>query len=141
MATVEEWVNSNGPVLCDDTGTPLGQYIMLEGDYINKKRENDLERKVGWLPIDSPSHIENVSLYIAFKYRLLLCGLFYEAICFALPYFVRGFQSFSQCDYLAWGKANLKCFSYLCSIFALVLSISSSSWCLGRAAVCDCGTP
>ena len=28
-------------------------------------------------------------------------------------------------------------------LFALVrfLSVSSSSWCLGRAAVCDCGTP
>ena len=23
----------------------------------------------------------------------------------------------------------------------LVLSVSSSSWCLGRAAICDCGTP
>ena len=23
----------------------------------------------------------------------------------------------------------------------MVLSVSSSSWCLGRAAVCDCGTP
>ena len=34
------------------------------------------------------------------------------------------------------------CFSYVCSICAcLVLSVSSSSWCLGRAAVCDCGTP
>ena len=31
---------------------------------------------------------------------------------------------------------------YVCSIYAcLVLSISSSSWCLGRAAACDCGTP
>ena len=30
----------------------------------------------------------------------------------------------------------------VCSICAcLVLSVSSSSWCLGRAAVCDCGTP
>ena len=30
----------------------------------------------------------------------------------------------------------------LCSICAcLDLSVSSSSWCLGRAAVCDCGTP
>ena len=30
----------------------------------------------------------------------------------------------------------------VCSICAcLILSISSSSWCLGRAAVCDCGTP
>ena len=32
--------------------------------------------------------------------------------------------------------------SYACSICAcLDLSVSSSSWCLGRAAVCDCGTP
>ena len=31
---------------------------------------------------------------------------------------------------------------YVCSICAcLVSSISSSSWCLGRAAVCNCGTP
>ena len=34
------------------------------------------------------------------------------------------------------------CFSNVCSICAcLILSVSSSSWCLGRAAVCDCGTP
>ena len=33
-------------------------------------------------------------------------------------------------------------FSYVCSICAcLVLSVSLSSWCLGRAAVCDCGIP
>ena len=31
---------------------------------------------------------------------------------------------------------------YVCSICAcLDLSVSSFSWCLGRAAVCDCGTP
>ena len=31
---------------------------------------------------------------------------------------------------------------YVCSICAcLVLSVFSSSWCLGRAAVCDCDTP
>ena len=36
----------------------------------------------------------------------------------------------------------LECFSYVCSVCAcLDLSVSSSSWCLGRAAVCDCGTP
>ena len=35
-----------------------------------------------------------------------------------------------------------ECFSYVWSICAcLDLSVSSSSWCLGRAAVCDCGTP
>ena len=33
-------------------------------------------------------------------------------------------------------------FLYVCSICAcLDLSVFSSSWCLGRAAVCDCGTP
>ena len=32
--------------------------------------------------------------------------------------------------------------SYVCSICAcLGFSVSSSSWCLGWAAVCDCGTP
>ena len=39
-------------------------------------------------------------------------------------------------------RANLGAFLYVCSIFAcLVLSVSSSSWCLGKAAACDCGTP
>ena len=34
------------------------------------------------------------------------------------------------------------CFSYIGSICAcLVLSFSSSSWCLGRAGVCDCDIP
>ena len=34
------------------------------------------------------------------------------------------------------------CFSYVCSVCAcLDLSISSSSWGLGGAAVCDCGAP
>ena len=35
-----------------------------------------------------------------------------------------------------------KCFLYVCSVCAcLDLSVSTSSWGLGRAAVCDCGTP
>ena len=34
------------------------------------------------------------------------------------------------------------CFSCVCSVCAcLGLSVSSSSWGLGKAAVCDCGTP
>ena len=38
-------------------------------------------------------------------------------------------------------RANLSA-SNVCSICACSdLSVSSSSWCLGRAAVCDCGTP
>ena len=36
----------------------------------------------------------------------------------------------------------LLAFSYVCLICAcLDLSVSSSYWCLGLAAVCDCGTP
>ena len=36
-------------------------------------------------------------------------------------------------------RANLSAFRTVCSICAcLVLSVSSSSWCLGRAAACDC---
>ena len=40
-------------------------------------------------------------------------------------------------------RANLSAFrKYFCSICAcLDLLVSSSSWCLERAAVCDCGTP
>ena len=38
-------------------------------------------------------------------------------------------------------RTNLGDFRTVCSICAcLDLSVSSSSWCLGRAAVCDCGT-
>ena len=42
-----------------------------------------------------------------------------------------------------FGKGELiLVFSYVCSIcVCLDLSVFSSSWCLGRAAVCDCGTP
>ena len=32
-------------------------------------------------------------------------------------------------------------FIHLFVCACLVLSVSSSSWCLGKAAVCDCGTP
>ena len=40
------------------------------------------------------------------------------------------------------GKREPIRFSYVCSICAcLDLSVSSSSWGLGRAAVCHCGTP
>ena len=75
----------------------------------------------------------------------LLCGLFYEAICF-MSYLV----SFCSCVFSPFSIAITslgeeianQCFSYVCSICAcLDLSVSSSSWCLGRAAVCDCGTP
>ena len=55
------------------------------------------------------------------------------------------FRSFWRCGNLAWGGGGggccFWCFSCVCSVCAcLDLSVSTSSWCLGRAAVCDCGT-
>ena len=39
-------------------------------------------------------------------------------------------------------RANLSAFWYVCSVCTCFdLSVSSSSWGLGRAAVCNCGTP
>ena len=39
-------------------------------------------------------------------------------------------------------RANLSVFSYVCLICACsVSSVSSSSWCLGWTAACDCSTP
>ena len=64
-------------------------------------------------------------------------------LCLTLCYFVLVFFSPSSIAITSLGeeRANLKCFSYVCSICAcLVLSVSSPSWCLGRAAVCDYGT-
>ena len=65
-------------------------------------------------------------------------------LCLTLCYFVLVFFSPFSIAITSLGeeRANLKCFSYICLICAcLVLSLSSSSWLLGRAAVCDCGTP
>ena len=64
-------------------------------------------------------------------------------LCLTLCYFGLGFFSPFSIEITLLGKerANLSVFSYVCSICAcLVLSVSSSSWCLGRAAVCDCGS-
>ena len=38
-------------------------------------------------------------------------------------------------------RANLSTFRTFVRFALLVVSVSSSSWCLGRAAACDCGTP
>ena len=72
-------------------------------------------------------------------------------LCCFMIYSTRQFYlvSFSSCVFRPFSIAitslrdeRVKCFSYVCSICAcLVLSVPSSSWCLGRAAVCDCGTP
>ena len=68
-----------------------------------------------------------------YSYSLLLWGLFYEVICF-MSYLVL----FCSCVFLVIFSP----FTDVCSICGcLVLSVSSSSWCLRRAAVCDCRTP
>ena len=48
----------------------------------------------------------------------------------------------SQIDFTDRSEVVPLCRSSLFAVsLCLVLSVSSSSWCLGRAAVCDCGTP
>ena len=65
-------------------------------------------------------------------------------VCLSVCHFVLVFFSPFSIAITSLGeeRANLNAFSYVCSICAcLDLSVSSSSWGLGRAAVCDCGTP
>ena len=65
-------------------------------------------------------------------------------VCLSVCHFVLVFFSpFSiAITSLGEGRANLSAFLYVCSVCAcLDLSVSSSSWGLGGAAVCDCGTP
>ena len=65
-------------------------------------------------------------------------------LCLTLCHFVLVFFSPFSVVITSLGKRESKslCFSYVCSICACsVLSVSSNSWCLRRAAVCDYGTP
>ena len=65
-------------------------------------------------------------------------------LCLALCYFVFAFINLFSIAITSLGeeRANLSVFHTLFLICAcLVLSILSSSWSLGRAAVCDCSTP
>ena len=50
------------------------------------------------------------------------------------------FQSFQHCEYLAW-RANISAFRTFVRFADLVLSVSSSSWCLERAAAHYENTP
>ena len=63
-------------------------------------------------------------------------------LCFTLCYFVLVFFSPFSVAITSLGKerANLRAFRTFVR-FAFVWFVSSFSWCLGRAAVCDCGTP
>ena len=62
-------------------------------------------------------------------------------VCLALYNFVLVFFSSFSIAITSLGeeRASLGAFCSICA--CLVLSVSSSSGCLGRAAVCDCGTP
>ena len=77
----------------------------------------------------------------------LCCFVVYSTrpfvISLALCYFALVFSVFLALRLIAWGRESLSlCFLYVSWICAcLVLSVSFSSWCLGRAAVCDCGSP
>ena len=78
----------------------------------------------------------------------LCCFVVYSmrrfVLCLTLCHFVLVFFSPFSIVITSLGedRANLSAFSYVCSICAcLDLSVCSSSWCLGKAAVCDCGTP
>ena len=66
--------------------------------------------------------------------------------CLTLCYFVLVFFSPFSTAITSLGeeRANLSAFHIVrleIVWFCLVLSVSSSTWCLGRAAVCNCGTP
>ena len=59
----------------------------------------------------------------------------------ALCYFVLVFFSPFSIAITSLGEERANLSAYVCSICAcLVLSVYSSSLCLGRAAACDCGT-
>ena len=87
-----------------------------------------------------------ILLTVQRRWSLLLCGLFYEAICFksCLVLICSCILSPFSIEITSLGekRANLSAFRTFVR-FALVwfLSVSSSSACLGWAAACDCGTP
>ena len=81
-----------------------------------------------------------VLLFVALWF-ILRGDLFYVLPCAIL--FSCFFSPFSiTITSLGKERTSLSVFRTFFSIFAcLVMSVSSSSWCLRRAAVCDCGTP
>ena len=76
------------------------------------------------------------------SYTLLLCGLFYEAICFSFAwcYFILVFFSPFSIRITSLGEEganlsvlfDLRLFGFVCFLFLLVS---------GKAAACNCGTP
>ena len=77
----------------------------------------------------------------------LCCFVVYSTrqfvLCLTLCHFVLGFFSPFSIAITSLGeeRANLRAFCTFVWFVCLDLSVYSSSWCLGRAAVCECGTP
>ena len=83
-----------------------------------------------------------VLLFVALWF--ILRGDLFQSVCLTLCHFVLVFFSPFSIAITSFGeeRANLSAFRTFLSMFAcLDLSVSSSFWCLGIAAVCDCGTP
>ena len=79
---------------------------------------------------------------------ILCCFVVYSTrrfvVCLSVCHFVLVFFSPFSIAITSLGeeRANLSAFSYVYSVCAsLDLSVFSSSWGLGKAAVCDCDTP
>ena len=77
---------------------------------------------------------------LSLTFFLFLC--FFVFFCFFFFCLFVFFSPFSIPITSLWeDRANLGAFRMFVQRACLVLSVSSSFWCLGRAAVCDCGTP
>ena len=62
-------------------------------------------------------------------------------LCLTLCYFVLVFFSPFSIAITSLGEERANLSAFRTFVRFVVLSVSSSSWCLGRAAVCDCNTP
>ena len=77
----------------------------------------------------------------------LCCFVVYSTrrfvVCLTMCHFVLVFFSPFSIAITSLGeeRANLSAFRTFVRFVLVCMSVSSSSWCLGRAAVCDCGTP
>ena len=89
--------------------------------------------------VENIQHSVLVLLFVALVYSTRRFVLMFAWCCFVLVFF----GPLSNAITSLWEeRANLSAFrAFVRFVLILVLSFSSSSWCLGRAAVCDCGTP
>ena len=132
---------------CFPTGhskaVPLLQFFFICASVVSGPRVTLAGRKSALNPTVVYSTDRSKAVVPVLVLLFVASGLFYEAICLCLTlcHFVLVFFSIAITS-LGEERANLNAFRTFCSICAcLDLSVSSSSWGLGWAAVCDCGTP